>query len=44
VHYGLIHCLYGEDTSKTGMTMREVSHEGRPSESATIVVVCLVRS
>jgi hypothetical protein len=44
VHYGLIHCLYGEDTLETGMTLGEESHEGCPSESATIVVVRLLRS
>ena len=44
VHYGLIHCLYGEDTLKAGMTLGEESHEGCPSESATIVVVRLLRS
>jgi len=41
VHYGLIHCLYGEDTLEIGMTVGEESHKGGPSESATIVVVRL---
>jgi hypothetical protein len=44
VHDGLIHCLYGEDTLETGMTVGEESHNGRPSESAAIVVVRLDRS
>ena len=44
VHYGLIHCLYGEDILETGMTVGEESHKGGPSESATIVVVRLDRS
>jgi len=43
VHYGLIHGLYGEDTLEAWMTMGEESHEGGPSESATIVVVRLDR-